>query len=62
MIAEFEGELVGFFVVGFFADGSYSDGCRLDAKAPIGRTMLPAYVAEIARRSHIIEPIADGEI
>lgn len=62
MIAECDPDMVGFVVIGLFADGTYSDGCRLDGDAAIGRTMLPSYIAEIVRRSNIIEPIADGEI
>lgn len=62
MIADNRQEMVGFVVIGIFADGSYSDGCRLDPEAAIGRTMLPSYVAEIVRRSHITEPLVDGEI
>ncbi len=61
-IAENEGEMVGFVVIGIFADGGYSEGCRLHKDAQIGRTMLPAYIAEIVRRSAIIEPTVNGEI
>lgn len=62
MIADDDKEMVGFVVIGIFADGTYNEGSRLDAGAAIGRTMLPSYIAEIVRRSALMEPIAHGEI
>lgn len=55
-------ELIGFVVVGLYASGTYRSGIRVDPEAVIGRTLLPAYVAEVVRRGVLMEPIADGVI
>ncbi len=50
-IADLSGpDLAGFFVVGIGRDGSYGAGWRALSDAPIGPTLLTAFIAEIARR------------
>ena len=62
LIADDPQDMVGYVVVALFADGTYNRSWRLDADAAIGRTMLPAYVAEVIRSDVLTRPIADGEI
>lgn len=42
------GGLTGFFVVGWDKDGLYSSGARVVGGIP--QTLLPAWIAEVARR------------
>lgn len=56
-----EAPLVGFLIVGMFQDGGCSTGFRWDnVRCPVPRALVPAWVAEVARRDIITEPEAQN--
>lgn len=48
--AAFDHDLAGFFVIGWGHDAAYSAGSRLPNDGPITLSLLPSWLAEIARR------------
>ena len=52
--------LAGYVVIGLTEDGGYRCGFRWDdARSPIPRTLMPAYMAELVRREMITDVEAE---
>lgn len=47
------GEMDGFFIVAWNRKGEFSNGLRLSPDGVVGPTLLPAWIADIARRALI---------